>query len=283
MITQSSRPADGGPEADLDAIATTYATNVASATAREQCRMRDEFTTYCLPFARRLAGRYRGRGETLEDLEQVARLGLVKAIARYDPARGSFTSYALTTVIGELKRHFRDTTWTVHVSRRLQDLGLEVRRAGGALSASLARTPTTEEIAEHLRVPVADVRDAIRSSACYWVASLNAPAATDQKAELGDLIGRADPMLETVDDRITVAGLVRLLPEREQVMIAMRFSGNCSQSEIAAVLGVSQMQVSRLLSAALAWLREAMLNDHLPPRRVSTGRAIAHIPLAAAA
>jgi RNA polymerase sigma-B factor len=268
VLTHDALPrASAGPDDDLDAAAVQYAARVAGAEPDERRRLRDEFTTYCLPFARRLASRYHGRGEALEDLDQVARLGLVKAISRYDPERGSFVPYAVLTVRGEIRRHFRDRAWGLHVVRRLQDLGLEVRHATAALTATLCRTPTQDEIAEHLGVPVADVREAIRSSACYQVGSLNAPASIDERSEVGDVLGGPDPELDAVDDRVTVARLVRTLPEREQRMLAMRFFGNYTQTEIAGVLGVSQMQVSRLLAAALGWLREAMLNDKPPPWR----------------
>lgn len=219
---------------------------------------------HCLPFAGRLARRYRGRGEYLEDLEQVARLGLVKAVDRYDPERGSFTAYAVITISGELKRHFRDRTWGVHVPRRVQDLSLEVGHASMVLTSVLARTPTTGELAERLGVSEAAVREAVESAAGYSPASLNAPVAGDGAAELGDMLGDVDGALEAVTDNLTVTDLLMRLPARERRMLAMRFYGNRTQAEIAADLGISQMHVSRLLSRALGWLREAMLSDTPP-------------------
>jgi RNA polymerase sigma-B factor len=196
----------------------------------------------------------------------VARLGLIKAIDRYDPERGSFTAYAVITISGEIKRHFRDRTWGVHVPRRLQDLGLEVGHASMMLTSDLSRTPTVAELAERLNVGEDAVLEAVESAAGYAPASLNVPVTnTDGAAEFGDLIGGADPDLEAVDDKITVAGLLIRLPARERQMLAMRFYGNRTQAEIAAQLGISQMHVSRLLSRSLAWLREAMLSD-VPPR-----------------
>jgi RNA polymerase sigma-B factor len=249
---------------DLDAAATDYATRLETADAGEQSVLREEFVALCLPFAGRMARRYRGRGEVLEDLEQVARLGLVKAVDRYDPERGSFTAYAVITISGEIKRHFRDRTWGVHVPRRVQDLSLEVGHASMVLTTELSRRPTPAELAAHLRLPVPAVLEALESSAGYSPASLNAPAGVDGSAEFGDLLGGADSDLEAVDDKITVAGLLLRLPARERQMLAMRFYGNRTQAEIAAELGISQMHVSRLLSRALGWLREAMLNDALP-------------------
>jgi len=249
---------------DLDAAAIDYATRFAAAESPERAELRERFAAFCLPFAGRMARRYRDRGETLEDLEQVARLGLINAIDRYDPGQGSFTAYAVATISGEIKRHFRDRTWGVHVPRRMQNLGLEVGHAVRVLTTELARQPTPAELAAHLRLPEASVREALESSAGYSPASLNAPAGIAGTAEVGDLLGGTDADLEAVDDKITVAGLLLRLPERERRMMALRFYGNRTQAEIAADMGVSQMHVSRMLSRALGWLREAMLSDTLP-------------------
>jgi RNA polymerase sigma-B factor len=249
---------------DLDAAALTYAEHSTGASPGRKAGLRDELVRYCLPLAGRLARRYRGRGEPLDDLEQVARLGLVNAVDRYDPMRGSFTAYAVITITGEIKRHFRDKTWAVHVPRRVQDLSLEVSHATLVLTNSLSRAPTAAEIAERLEVSEAEVTDALESAAGYSSASLSAPIGGDGTHELGDLVGEADAELEAVDNHITVAGLLSHLPDREQRMLAMRFYGNRTQAEIAAEFGLSQMHVSRLLSRALGWLREAMTSDVLP-------------------
>lgn len=250
---------------DLDPVAVAYAGLVTCATPAEQARLRDELTAQCLPFAGRMARRYRGRGEPLDDLEQVARVGLLKAIDRYDPARGSFTAYAVVTISGEIKRHFRDRTWGVHVPRRVQDLTLEAGHASVALTCELSRTPTTAELAARLDVTEVVLRDAQTSAGGYSPASLNVAVGGPDSGELGDLLGGADADLESVDDRLTVTGLLLRLPARERQMLAMRFYGNRTQAEIATELGISQMHVSRLLSRALDWLREAMLSD-TPPR-----------------
>jgi RNA polymerase sigma-B factor len=260
---------------DLDAAAISYAEQMAHAPDTERSELRAELTRFCLPFAGRLARRFRGRGEPLEDLEQVARLGLLKAIDRYDPARGSFTAYAVITISGEIKRHFRDRTWGVHVPRRVQDLSLEVGHASTALTNTLSRSPTVGELAERLRVTEEAVLDAVASSAGYSPASLNAPANVEGDGEVGDLLGGDDSDLELVDDKVTVAGLLLRLPARERQMLAMRFYGNRTQAEIAAALGISQMHVSRLLSRALSWLREAMLSDE-PPRWEGGGAQAEH-------
>jgi RNA polymerase sigma-B factor len=264
---------------DLDAAALSYAERAAGLPDAAAAALRDELARYCLPFAGRLARRYRGRGEPLEDLEQVARLGLVKAIDRYDPERGSFTAYAVITISGEIKRHFRDKTWGVHVPRRVQDLSLEVGHASTALTNALSRNPTVAELADRLQVTEDAVVEALESSAGYSPASLNAPVTGgDGSTEFGDQLGGADVDLELVDDRITVSGLLLRLPARERRMLAMRFYGNRTQAEIAAELGISQMHVSRLLSRALSWLREAMLSD-VPPRWEGSGAQSEHHPM----
>jgi len=258
---------------DLDAAALGYAERAARPHA-DVDRERELFTRECLPLAHRLACRFRGRGEPLEDLEQVARLGLVKAVDRYDPERGSFTAYAVSTITGELKRHFRDAAWSVHVPRPIRELLLEARQTRTLMTAELSRTPTVAEVADRLRVPEADVAEAFVANGGYSPNSLDAsPICDDSGAPtLGELIGAPDAAMESVDDKVTVSGLLMRLPPRERRMLAMRFYGNRTQVEIAAELGVSQMHVSRLLSHALAWLREAMLSD-TPP--VWTGRGAA--------
>jgi RNA polymerase sigma-B factor len=268
-------PPDRIPE-DLDAAALAYAERVAGLPAAEASQLREDFITWCLPFAGRMARRYRGRGEPVEDLEQVARLGLLNSIDRYDPERGSFTAYAVITISGEIKRHFRDRTWGVHVPRRVQDLSLEIGHASMVLTTTLSRRPTVAELAGHLKVAERAVLEALASSAGYSPASLNAPVTgTAGLAEFGDLLGGADPDLEAIDDRVTVAGLLLRLPARERRLLAMRFYGNRTQAEIAVELGISQMHVSRLLSRALTWLREAMLSD-VPPRWEGASPAADH-------
>jgi RNA polymerase sigma-B factor len=259
MTLQSGLPASG--ELDLpalDAVAMSYAQRSGDDARR---LARERLVRSAMPFAGRLARRYRGRGEPMDDLEQVARLGLLKAVDRFDPERGAFTGFAAATIIGELRRHFRDRTWGVHVPRRMQELSIEVNRASTEMTSKLQRSPTVPELAERLRVDEDDVLAALETAAAYTPLSLNMPARAESEAELGDLIGGADVGLEAVDDRLTVASLLCRLPERERRILALRFYGNKTQTEIATELGISQMHVSRLLSRALAWLREAMLSD----------------------
>ncbi|MFI5845215.1 sigma-70 family RNA polymerase sigma factor [Catenuloplanes sp. NPDC051500] len=251
-------------EPDLDVCADEFVRASAEAEPAVAARLREDFVRIGLPLAGRLAGRYAGRGEPAEDLEQVARIGLVKTVDRYEADRGSFTAFAVVTIRGELRRHFRDHTWGVHVPRRLQDLGLEVRRATDELTTRLHRPPTDAEIAEAVRASEADVLQARTSLAGYSAMSLNRQVSADDDTEIGDLLGGLDPDLAAVDDLTTVGSLLLRMPQRDRQMLALRYWGNQSQSEIAERFGISQMQVSRLLSRALTWLRTAMLTDVVP-------------------
>jgi RNA polymerase sigma-B factor len=249
---------------DLDCAAAEYHIAWTGSGTQHRHLLREELIRRLVPFADRLASRYRGRIEPLEDIRQAARLGLVKAVDRYDPERGSFTAFAFVTISGEVRRHFRDHTWVVHVNRRLQDMSLEVGHATAELTQTLSRTPTAPEIAQHLKVDEHDVRSVRMCRAGRTPMSLNTPHGDDGR-QLGDLIGSSDDTLEKITDRLALDGLVRELPPRIQYLIIMRFYGNLTQSQIAAELDISQMQVSRLLRRGLAWLRAALLSDEPPP------------------
>jgi RNA polymerase sigma-B factor len=250
-------------EIDLDEQAVQFDARLAADPSA-----RADFVRLCLPLARRLAHRYRGRGEPFADLEQVARLGLVKAVDRYDPERGSFTAFAIITILGELRKHFRDRTWGLRPPRRLQDLLVQLRQAGPELTNTLSRTPSTTELADRLDITVDEVDKAMQSAAGYTLPSLNAtvasPGSGTGTAERGDLIGEIDADLTAVDDRLTIKSLLDRLPERERRILVLRFYGNLTQMEIAQRCGISQMHVSRLLSKTLTWLRHAMLSDTPP-------------------
>jgi RNA polymerase sigma-B factor len=207
-----------------------------------------------------VARRYRGRGEPLEDLEQVARLALVKAVDRYDPARGSFTGYAGVTMTGEIRRHFRDHTWGVHVPRRYRDQVAALSVARSTLAMSLNRHPTDDELAERLGVSTEELRNIMVGAAGYQSASLNAPV-PHVDTELEAFVGEQDAALDGVADRVALDRLLLRLPDRERQLLNLRFYGNKTQVEIAETLGISQMHVSRLLSRTLSWLREALLTD----------------------
>lgn len=217
-----------------------------------------------LPLASRLARRYAGRGESIEDLTQVAALALVKAVDGYDSQRQTpFVGYAVPTIVGALKRHFRDASWGIRVPRSLQELVLEIRAASGELTQRCGRSPTPTEFADHLHVAVNDILDALDAARARFPASLDTTHAGTDGFGVVDMIGGLDFGYTGVDDYLTLRSFVAELPEREQRILAMRFYGDMTQAQIAAEIGVSQMQISRLLHQSLARLR-ARLNDSRP-------------------
>jgi RNA polymerase sigma-B factor len=226
---------------------------------REQLRQLAIAAGYDL--AASLARGYRGRGENAEDLLQVAMVGLIKAVDRYDPDRGpGFSAYAVPTIGGEIKRHFRDKGWTIRVPRRMQELGMDLPRAREALVQEQGRTPTAAEMADRLGVSVEDLIETIEAGRMYRLGSLSAPLRRhgEGTATVGDLVGAPDGGFDLVDDRESLRGLLDQLPAREQRILALRFYGNLTQSEIATQVGISQMHVSRLLTGALRRLREGL-------------------------
>ncbi|HWF80912.1 MAG TPA: SigB/SigF/SigG family RNA polymerase sigma factor [Streptosporangiaceae bacterium] len=206
--------------------------------------------------------RYKDSPEPTEELMQVGYVGLLKAINNFDPAiGGSLAAYAQPCVSGEIKRHFRDKRWQVHVRRSAQELRLEIRKVRGELAQELSRTPTDAELAEHLGISAADLLDAQRADLAFQASSIDAPLSESSDAgTLADMLGCEDPHIETTLEMDAVWGHLGELPEREQNLLLMRFYGNMTQTEIGDELGISQMHVSRLLSHALSYLRERMLN-----------------------
>lgn len=227
----------------------------------ERQALRDELVRLWLPMAERIAVRFRGRGEALEDLYQVAALGLVKAVDHYDPARGrAFEAYAVPTITGEIKRHFRDHMWTLHVPRRVQDLRNRVRSAIKELAQTTSgRAPTVAEIAAHTRLTEDEVRTGMEALECFSALSLDAEVAGTDGYALGDSLGAPDPGYDLVVDRAAVKPCLAALPERERTILYLRFFGGMTQSRIAQQLGISQMHVSRLLSGCFDRLREELL------------------------
>jgi RNA polymerase sigma-B factor len=218
-----------------------------------------------LPLARQLAARYRGRGEPLDDLYQVAAVALIKAVDGYDPTRPvAFTSYAVPTITGAHKRHFRDATWRLRVPRRIQELAITLGPASANLTQQLGRSPTLTELAAHLGAAEHDIAVALAAWQAYQPASLDAPSAADGQTALIETIGAVDPRFNAVSDRYTLQPLLGRLPVRERRILAMRFCYDMSQAEIAAHIGVSQMHISRLLLRTLAALRTGMLAEHPP-------------------
>jgi RNA polymerase sigma-B factor len=224
-----------------------------------------------LPLAKALARRYAGRGERVEDLLQVAALALVKAVDGYDPDRTSaFVGYAVPTILGALKRHFRDSAWGMRVPRSSQELLLDLQTATAHLTQMCGRPPTSAELAARLGVDIGVLLEALKVAQVYRLASLNTPVAGDDSCELVDVIGAADPRYADVDDQLTLAPLVAALPLRERRIVTMRYYGGMTQARIGAEIGISQMHVSRLLRKALIQLRVGLLvSADLPPQERS--------------
>lgn len=208
--------------------------------------------------ATRLALRYRGRGEPNDDLVQVARVGLLNAIDRFDPEYGvQFSTFATRTIVGELKRHLRDRTWSIRVPRSLQERWLETNRAAEDLTHRLKRSPTVDEIAAAIGVSREDVLEAMDAGTAYTAGSLDAPVGSDEAgASIVDLLGAVDADLEVAGPWATAVEHIRALPDRERAIIVMRFFEDKSQSEIAEAIGISQMHVSRLLRRSLSEIRQ---------------------------
>ncbi|HYJ70699.1 MAG TPA: sigma-70 family RNA polymerase sigma factor [Nocardioidaceae bacterium] len=209
-----------------------------------------------MDLARTVAARYWGRGESTEDLVQVAYVGLMKAVRGYDPTRGDdFRSYAIPTISGEVKRHFRDKSWAVKPPRWLQELQADISAISNGLYQDLKRPPRPEDIAERLDVPVAKVREALSADGCFNPASINGNGPRGDGYVLAERLGMDDRGLDLVEIRIALAPLIQQLPERDRTILALRFFRGWTQSQIATNLGITQMQVSRLLSRILNGLR----------------------------
>ncbi|MER2092604.1 MAG: SigB/SigF/SigG family RNA polymerase sigma factor [Saccharopolyspora rectivirgula] len=219
--------------------------------------LRDKLVTEHLPVAEHIALRFSNRGESLEDLTQVATLGLINAVDRFDPDRGvDFLSYAGPTIMGEVRRHFRDTGWAVRMPRRMQELHLAVSSAISRLSQELGRAPTPSELAKHLNISTDDVYRGLEAGSAYRSSSLDELLSDTDEIPLGDALGSDDAELVEVENRETVRPLLERLPERERRILVMRFFRGMTQTQIAEQIGISQMHVSRLLSRSLSQLRE---------------------------
>jgi RNA polymerase sigma-B factor len=228
------------------------------ATSRDET-LRDQLVSAHLGLAEYLARRFANRGEPLDDLVQVASIGLVKAVDRFDPERAvEFSTYATHTIVGELKRHFRDKGWAVRAPRRLQELYLRLGQAVAELSQQLGRSPTVAELARELGSSEEEVLEATEAGQAYRFASLDAPAPgpdDEGSATLASQLGEYDATMAAAEDRAALSPLLANLPEREQRILYLRFFQGLTQSEIATQLGISQMHVSRLLARSLSQLR----------------------------
>ncbi len=227
----------------------------------ERHAIRDTLVETHLPLVEYLARRFRNRGELHDDLVQVATIGLIKSVDRFDLSRGvEFSTYATPTIVGEIKRHFRDKGWAIRVPRRLQELKLSLTKATSELSQKNGRSPTVAELAVHLGMTQDDVLEGLESANAYSTVSLDTPDSGDSDAlAVADTLGVTDEALEGVEYRESLKPLLDQLPPREKRILLLRFFSNLTQSQIATELGISQMHVSRLLARTLAQLRQGLL------------------------
>ncbi len=226
-------------------------------------RLRNELVEAHLGLAHQLARRFTNRGETYDDLVQVASLALVKSVDRFDPERGvEFSTFATRTVIGELKRHFRDKGWAIRAPRRVQELYLELGPAMESLGQELGRPPTVSELAASIGASEEAVLEAMEAGQSYRATSIDAPG--PQESTIGSRLGEVDPGFSGTEDRMLLAISMADLPDRQRTILQLRFVEGLTQSEIAVRVGVSQMHVSRLLAASLEQLRAAFSVDRLP-------------------
>lgn len=225
-----------------------------------RAQLRDELVTGHLPVALHIARRFAHRGEPQEDLQQVATVGLINAVDRFEPDRGSdFLSYAVPTITGEVRRHFRDQAWSMRVPRRLKDLHVAIGTTVSELSQRLGRAPRPSEIAKHLQCDTEEVLEGLEAASAYRSASLDEVLTDESSGQTtADTLGEADLALDQVEYRESVRPLLASLPERERTILMLRFFGNLTQTQIAEKVGISQMHVSRLLSQTLAQLREGL-------------------------
>jgi RNA polymerase sigma-B factor len=224
--------------------------------------LRDELVTGFLPVAEHIARRFARRGEPLDDLIQVATIGLINAVDRFKPDHGNgFFSFAVPTISGEVRRHFRDQGWSMRVPRRLKDLHVAINSAVSGLSQQLGRAPRPSEIAERLGLPVAEVLEGLEAAQAYRSSSLDEMLSSEEgSATIGELVGAADAELERVDYRLALRPLLAELGPRERSIVMLRFFGDMTQTQIGEQVGISQMHVSRLLAQTLEWLRVRL--DH---------------------
>lgn len=249
------------PESEYGHLAPLLEEHAALATGdprREE--LRAELVTGYLPVAQHIARRFSGRGEPIDDLVQVATVGLINAVDRFSPDRGSdFLSFAVPTISGEVRRHFRDLGWSMRVPRRLKDLHVSINGAIPDLSQRLGRAPRPSEIAEQLGVPVAEVLEGLEAAEAYRSSSLDEMLSSEQgSATVGELVGEADAELDRVEFQQALRPLLGELDERERTIVLLRFFANLTQTQIADQVGISQMHVSRLLARTLDRLRNRL-------------------------
>lgn len=256
MSAAESRPTEGADEPTRDE--TAERADELFARVGDDASARDELVSMFRPLAEYLARRFQGRGEPFDDLAQVATIGLLKAIDRFDQGREvKFTTYATATIMGELKRHFRDKGWSVRVPRRLQETGLKVSRTLSELAQELGRSPTVREIADRASLTDEEVLEGMETVHAYSASSLDAPV-DEEGATTLDKMGAEDESLELLEAWATVAPAVRELPPRQRRILYLRFFRGMTQTQIAEEIGISQMHVSRLLARTIRSLQETL-------------------------
>lgn len=232
------------------------------AESHEYARQRERIVVRCLPLADHVASHFARRGEGHDDLVQVARLGLMNAIKRFDPDKGpSFIGFAVPTMMGEVRRYFRDHTWGMRVPRRLRELHVQISRASAELAQELGRAPTATELSRVLGVPHEEIVECLVAGDAYRLDSLDAPRGADDSGTprlVSDSVGDLDPQIEHITNREALRVLLATLPDREREVLRMRFFESMTQSQIAEQIGVSQMQVSRILASTLRCLRDQL-------------------------
>lgn len=266
MIEQDARPRPPAsepnrpsPYAHLEPLIVELATTADDARRRW---LQTQLIAGYLPVVRNIASRYARRGEPIGDIEQAGSIGLLQALRRFDPTRGAdFLSYAIPTITGEIRKHFRDHTWAMRVPRRYKDLQGPVRSAVADLSARLGRAPRPSEIATAIGEPVEDVIETLNARQAYAPDSLDSASAGTEQPALGDTLGQIDPTLDTVEYRESLQRALDALPERERTIVLLRFYGDQTQTQIAERVGISQMHVSRLLTQTLEVLRRTLAAD----------------------
>jgi RNA polymerase sigma-B factor len=258
-----ARPAGKQSDDSYDDIVEMFvALRQMPAESHEYCRQRERIVARCLALADHVASHFARRGEGLDDLTQVARLGLMNAINRFDPAKGpSFIGFAVPTMMGEVRRYFRDHSWGMRVPRRLRELHVQITRSTGELAQQPGRAPTAGELAKVLGVPREEIIECLIAGDAYRLESLDGPLGADGSGKprlVADAVGGLDPQIENITDREAVRVLVAALPPRERQVLHMRFFESMTQSQIAERIGVSQMQVSRILANTLRCLRDQL-------------------------
>lgn len=256
MVAQADSPS-AQSSGDLDGVAELFAELAECAPGDDRGNaLRDRIVAQSLPLARNIARRFASRGEEMDDLYQVACVGLINAVDRFDPAQGNFAAYAVPTIMGEVRRYFRDHAWAARVPRRVKDLTLDVGKATEALSQRLGRSPTATELAVELGTDPDSVIEAIAASGAYQTHSLDSPVGRDgESATLADTLATDDTELEQTELHLALKPLIDQLEPREKRIVVMRFFEEKTQTEIAREIGVSQVQISRLLSKILTRIR----------------------------